>query len=204
MSMTEAEAAFEDLIDGLRREWEDEYADVYRKEGESNFINRRLASYFVQNPDMAARAKKRCQDARALLDVNSDASVVLAYSATEVGFKNLLLRPIIHGFVNSDHVADLVSTAIVSSNREEKRLRGFLSVLFRNMTRVNLEAIEIGGQKQALWRHIEIVQKTRNTILHTAESAGRQDAEYAVALASLVVEELFPLLRAEIEALAEE
>jgi hypothetical protein len=121
-----------------------------------------------------------------------------------VGFKNLLLRPIIHGFVNSDHVADLVSTAIVSSNREEKRLRGFLSVLFRNMTRVNLEAIEIGGQKQALWRHIEIVQKTRNTILHRAESAGRQDAEYAIALASLVVEELFPLLRAEIEALVEE
>ena len=195
MSMTEAEAAFEEMLDELRREWEREYADEYRKEGEENFIDRRLASYFMQNPDMDARARKRCDDARALLDVNYDACTVLACSAIEVGFKNLLLKPVFYGFVNSDHVADLVSTATVSSNREDKRLRGFITVLFRNMTSVDLDAFELGGQKRALWGHIEHIQQKRNGIVHRAESVEREDAEFALALAKLIVQRLFPLLR---------
>jgi hypothetical protein len=205
MSMTEeeaeAEAAHEEHLDELRREWEDEYADEYRREGEQNFVNRRLAAYFLRHPEMDARAKKRCEDARALLTVSYDACTVLAYSATEVGFKNLLLKPIVYGFVNSDHVADLVSTAIVSSNREETRLRAFVNLLFVNMISVDLEAIDLAGQKQSLWGHIEVSQRKRNLILHRAESAQRGDAEHAVDLASLIVEELFPLLRDNIQAL---
>ena len=147
MGMTLEDAAYEQYISELREEFEEEYADEYRKEGEENFINRRLASYFMQNPDMDARARKRCEDARALLDVNYDACTVLACSAIEVGFKTLLLKPVICGFVNSDHVADLISTAIVSSKPDDKRLRGFLNVLFRNMTSVDLDSFEFGGQK---------------------------------------------------------
>jgi hypothetical protein len=81
MSMTEQDAAYEEYMEALRREWEEEYADEYRKEGEQNFVNRRLASYFVRHPNMDERAKKRCEDARALLSVNYDAGTVLAYSA---------------------------------------------------------------------------------------------------------------------------
>jgi hypothetical protein len=152
---------------------------------------------------MDAGIKKRCEDARKLLDVSYDACTVLAYSAVEVGFKNLLLKPIVYGFVNSDHVADLVSTAIVSSNREEKRLRAFINVLFRNLTLVDLEAVKLRGRNETLWAHMEIIKKKRNAILHRVESAEKRDAEHAVALASLIVEDFFPRLRSQMEALAE-
>jgi len=202
MGMTLEDAAYEQYISELREEFEEEYADEYRKEGEENFINRRLASYFMQNPDMDARARKRCEDARALLDVNYDACTVLACSAIEVGFKTLLLKPVICGFVNSDHVADLISTAIVSSKPDDKRLRGFLNVLFRNMTSVDLDSFEFGGQKRGLSGHIEFIQRKRNGVVHRAESVERTDAEFALDLAKLIVERLFPLLRNQMLALA--
>ena len=106
MSITPSDVEFEEFLDRLHTEWEEEYAEQYRIEGRGNFVNQRLASYFVQNPEMDARAKKRCKAAPELLHINYDACTVLAYSAIEVGFKTLILKPVIYGFVNSDHMAD--------------------------------------------------------------------------------------------------
>jgi hypothetical protein len=195
MSITPEEAAYEEYMDDLHREWEQEYADEYRKEGAQNFINQRLASYFVKHPGIEALAEKRCSDARALLDINYDACTVLAYSATEVGFKNLLLKPIIYGFVNSDHLADLVSTAAISTNREQKGLHAFVNVLFTNMIMVDIESVSLTGQRTSLWKHIEACRVKRNSVMHRVESVQRADGEHAVDLASFIVENLFPLLR---------
>jgi hypothetical protein len=72
------------------------------------------------------------------------------------------------------------------------------------MILVDVEAVELGMQKLSLWTHIEASQKIRNLILHQAAAARRRDAEYAVDLASLIVERLFPLLRDNMLALASE
>jgi hypothetical protein len=202
MSMTQSDIEYEEYMDQLREDWEAEYADQYRKEGEDNFINRRLASYFIQNPEMNELAKKRCEDAHALLDVNYDACTVLAYSAIEVGFKSLLLKPVIYGFVSSDHVADLVSTVIVSNKGEDKRLRKFITGLFTHMAGIDVDKFELLGQTHGLWGHIEVVQQKRNAIMHRAESVEREDAERALAIASLIVDRMFPMLRRKLRLLA--
>jgi hypothetical protein len=96
----------------------------------------------------------------------------------------------------------MVSTAIVGSGRDDKRLRAFINSLVLQMTGVDLESFELDGQIRGLWGHIEVTQQKRNAILHRAESVELRDAEQTIALATLIVMRLFPLLRQKMELLA--
>jgi hypothetical protein len=135
-------------------------------------------------------------ESRVLLPEHPSAALVFGATAVEVGLKVVLLKPIVYGLVHDASAAGLITDLAVSQGGDKYRdllfhiLSEFGGADFRNPGRA--------GSKKSLWEEIQIVQKQRNTVLHRAEIASKEEAEISVAVASVMLEELFPAVVAKL------
>jgi hypothetical protein len=112
MSMTEQEAAYEEFIDDLYRQWEAEYSQEIKNRGVEEYLGDLLKSYYFSNTQIAQIPLRRIREAESLLGTNASASLALGYSAIEIGFKNLILRPMVTGFIHETSVASLIAEIV--------------------------------------------------------------------------------------------
>jgi hypothetical protein len=190
-----ADAAYDEYINRLYEEWESEYADEIKEKGVQEFLHGLLRSYFVDHPELAKRASHRLREARSLLPVNDSACLALGYSAVEVGYKELLLRPTVNGFVHSSHAA-LVIAEIVLSRSKPTHLKRILEGTLDSIGIANHRRLKVGSREDSLWGHMERIKDLRNAVLHRGDVAKHEDAEAAISIAQLIIDLIFPgLLR---------
>jgi hypothetical protein len=154
------------------------------------FTSERLKSFYLANPAVAEHALFALEEARALKGPHPSASLVFAAISIEVGLKTTLLKPILHGLVSIDSAAVLVTRLVPDQHNDD-----FKKVLFgilKEVGGVDLLAFKRPSWKQSLWEEILNIRKRRNEVMHGAERVSSAEAEYALEIASAVLEDLFP------------
>jgi hypothetical protein len=75
----------------------------------TEFTTERLQSFYTKNPDVASAASKSYEEAKRLLaNGHPSASLVFAVSSIEQILKVTLLKPVVHGLVHQEQLADVV------------------------------------------------------------------------------------------------
>jgi hypothetical protein len=100
------------------------------------------------------------------------------------------LKPIVYGLVHDASAAALI-TELAASQRGH-RYCGLLFHILLEFGGVDFRSFNRAGSKKCLWEEIRIVQQQRDSVLHRAEIAPKEEAERSVAVASVVLEEVFP------------
>src|SRR5947199_8789180 len=93
----------------------------------AEFTTDRLQSFFMAHRDVAGAPFGALTKARALLPTPPVAALVFAAIAVEVGLRAAVLRPITHGLVHSEDLADAV-TELFMDNRPSLAALRTLSV----------------------------------------------------------------------------
>jgi hypothetical protein len=193
MSMTEQEAAYEEFIDDLYRQWEAEYSQEIKNRGVEEYLGDLLKSYYLSNTQIAQIPLRRIREAESLLGTNASASLALGYSAIEIGFKNLILRPMVTGFIHETSVASLIAEIVVSRSNTG-HFSKLLEVILPYVRVADRGMLTVAERQDTLWAHMERIKERRNVVLHRGEEATQEEANAALMIAKLIIEKIFPRL----------
>lgn len=183
MSMTWEEAAYEEAMEAL-------YAE-HKEQAIEEFTDERLQSYYIAHPSIAEPPLRSLDQARKLLPHYPTAAFVFAAIAIEVGLKVALLKPVVYGLVHSESIAGIITDMVIAHTGFD-RFRKLLLHILSEYGGVDLDQFKRQGASKTLWEEMEEVRKRRNQIIHRAEIATDDESQKAIAVASSVLEELFP------------
>lgn len=179
------DAAYDDYMESLYRE--------HRQMAIEEFTTERLQSYYIDNPGVAEPPQRMLSDARALLDVNASASLVFSASASELGVKVLLVRPMVFGLVHAESSAGFVAELVITHTGMD-RFRPLLFEIMSKHAAIDLANYRRVGSAATLWNEMCTLQARRNVILHRGEVADRAESERGIQVATTLLDELFPAL----------
>ncbi|PLC40001.1 hypothetical protein C0Q88_25230 [Ralstonia pickettii] len=186
MSYDEQDAAYDQWMDDLYRE--------HRTEAITEFTTGRLQSYYLANPTLAEAPRRVLSDAiRLVQDGFFDAALVFGQIATETSLKAIVLKPFVHGVVHSVSTAEFVSELAVGHTGLD-RFRELLFQLLLDHAGLDFRQFKRRGATDTLWTEIKRLQKVRNAVVHRAEAVSVGDANLSIAVASSVLDEVFPAL----------
>ncbi len=183
MSMTEEEARYEEWIIELYQE--------HRVLAIEEFTAERLQSFYVANPLVAEAPLRSLAEARRLLPEHFTAAHIFAAIAVEVGLKVTLLKPVVYGLVHSESIAGIIADLVIRYTSLSK----FNDPLFRILSEyggVDLKSFKRSGSSKPLWEEMQELQQRRNKIIHQADLVSKEEATKAIAIASEILEALFP------------
>jgi hypothetical protein len=189
MSYDPSDDAYDQMVDELS-------AQLYpedRNQAISDFTMECFQRFYVENPRVADVPLRLLSEARSLLDLNRHPSPVVVFgaAAAEVGLKLTILKPLISGFVHEPTFAgifaDLLTNRASSFDRLKKLIFQIVSV-----GGIDLNVFKRNVTGPLLWEELTAVQKSRDLVLHRGDMATPSEAKKAVAVASTVVEILFP------------
>ncbi len=160
------------------------------------FATERLQAYYVDHPNIVEPGLWALDEARALLPGHSTAALVFGVAATEVGLKSALLKPILHGIAHEEVLGALIAE-LIPEQRNDK-FRSLLFGVLNQFAGIDLRTFKQAGQAKTLWEDIGSVQERRNAVVHRGEQVSIADAERSIAIASFVLEEVFPAVIAKL------
>ena len=184
MSMTREEAAYEEAMEALYAEHKEQAIEEFRDE--------RLQSYYIANPLIAESPSRFLSQSRILIGNNPTAAFLFAAIAIEVGLKVVLLKPVIYGLVHNESFAGIIADTVMAQSGYQTKFRELLLNILSVYGGVDLNKFKRTETQKLLWTEISEVQKRRNGIMHRAEIVADEEAQVAVAVASAILEELFP------------
>jgi len=175
---------------------EDYIDDLYAQAGEraiENFTTERLRSFYDKEPTVAEKPFNALAEARRLIQTpHHTAAFIHAAIASEVMLRGVVLQPILLGFIHSDSIAPFIVKLAMSSSGL-KKFDDLLVKVFQDVSKLSLKThVRTGGIK-TLWEDILWVQQYRDKIMHRAEVVTKDEAEQAVAVATAITDELFPI-----------
>lgn len=180
MSYDPSDAAWDEAYERLAEELYPEH----EKQAIREFTSGRLKSYYLANPEVTKAGFAMQAEARNLLqNGHYAAALVFAASAAEQFLRVALLRPVIHGLVHLEPLADLVVEAALTQTgyvRYTKLLAG----LFRELTHVDIETITRLNSSAPLLKEASELQARRNEVIHRAQTAAESEAVRAVAVSA--------------------
>jgi hypothetical protein len=183
------EAVYHGVLEDYRNS-DSYYEDINR--GIDEFIADRQKSYFLENPLVAQPAFDLLTEARGLLlSKHYAAAQIIAGAAAEVTFGNVLLKPMVYGFVHSDTVAQMVAD-IVENARSVFKFKTLLVAIVSQFSGIDLIAPDSSGK--SLWNSVDDVRSKRNAVLHGngLTKVTNEEAEQALAVATMLIETVFP------------
>ena len=128
-------------------------------------------------------------EATQLVDAHPRAALVLSASVIEIGVRDVLFSPILHGSFHTGAAADLIVSLVVMM-KNEKVGRALLNLLAKH-TGVDLRMYSRPGASKPIWDEITEIQKTRNRILHIGKRASRDEARQCVIIAEALLGRVF-------------
>lgn len=185
MSMDWHEAAYEEGMEAL-------YAE-FKPQAIEEFKDDRLQSYYIAHPNVAEAPQRSLALARELLSQYPTPSFIFAAIAVEVGLKEAFLKPVVHGLVHSESIAELITKMVIGN----KGLDKFSKLLFHILSEyggIDLEQYKRPASPRPFWEEIKGVQEQRHGIMHRAEIVTTEDSQKALSVASSVLDDLFPSL----------
>ncbi len=192
MSYDENDAAYDAYMDQLFEEFRETEGQQIADDAVAGFQDERLRSYFVAHPTLVEPAVRQLTTARSLSSQNhTDAALVFAASAVEVGLRQALFRPIVYGLVHSAPAAVIIAELSLGHMALD-RFKNLLLDILAGYVGSDLRKYTHPGAAKTLWEEIKDSQESRNAILHRGEQRSSADAQVALRSASAVVETLFP------------
>lgn len=168
----------------------DEWAEEVSNEIIKDFKAELLASYYLDNPDLAASASWALAEAKGLLTTHPSAAHVFATATIEVVIKSVLLKPMIIGCVHVESVANVIAS-IALGQTGITRFKDLLFKMLNDLTSIDLSTYARPDSGTTLWSEINTIQKERNSVVHRANSVTSNQAETAVAVAEFVLDQIF-------------
>lgn len=187
----EYEEAEDRLYEGfLSRAREDLYPELY-EEIVADFTGAQSQTFYVDNPSIAQIPLRALDDAKAMAHTFPSGAVVFACTSIEVCLREALLKPIIYGLVHTKSSADLVMKLAVAAKNE--RVNKMLFDLLATQGGVDPRTFKRQGATKVFSDEIKPIQELRNNIVHSGMTATPADASSAIALATAMLEEIFPM-----------
>lgn len=160
------------------------------------FTSERLQSYYVENPNVMRPAVDAIQEGRRLQkDGHSSAAVIFFVTAIELLLKAALLKPVVHGLIHSNELADVIVQHTLGQSGFDRYTK-LLAKLFNEIVAIDISAISRVDVSVPLMAECTAQQVLRNKIIHQGALAEPEQAEQA-RLISVAVYELVvcPMLR---------
>ena len=174
-----------------------EFLESNREQAIEDFRRDRLRQYYDDNPLVADKALGCLNLAKTLLTSLPRASVVFSVSAAEVTFKNVLLRPILSGFVHDEDLAEIIVEG--ATDKQSNKLNDFLANLLDRFAKFPMKKFKRVGVKATYWEELAIASKIRNKVVHDGDDATPQEAAYAFEIAEYALDTILPFVVAKFD-----
>ena len=177
---------YDDWDDGPSGEYEFEIS----KQAIEDLQTERLQSFYKDHKDLALGPIYMAKEARSVLEHSPRAALIFATGSIEIGFKAIILRPIIFGLVHEESLASLITEMFVKNTRQDGVLKVADQVL-QKYASINLQEIILPNHKKSYWSEMGEAQDLRNGILHRADVCSKEDAECIVELSDYLWDSMF-------------
>jgi len=160
MSYDENDAAMDEFYDRISDELFPEHKEIAIEE----FIEERMQSYFLQNPNIIAPAIDCSNHANQLMGVSPQCALVMYTTAIELFLKSALLKPVLFGMVHNENIAGLIVDSSIGQSGFS-RYNKLLTALCIHAANIDLASIK-GMQKKPILKEAEQIQAIRNKVVH--------------------------------------
>jgi len=155
-----------------------------------SFQAQRLASYFVKNPRLALPVVTMLRSAQQMQRDYPTASFVFALACVEIALRDLLLIPILHGLIDSEPLAPLITKTF--EKQRSLDLNEILLSILKNHADIDPKVhLSSADGTVTFEKSYSALREKRNGVLHRAAVASIADAEAATILARIVLEVFF-------------
>jgi hypothetical protein len=160
MSYDEHDAAMDDFYDRMSEELFPEHKEIAIEQ----FIEERMQSYFLKNPNVIHPAIESSNHAGDLLQVSPSSALVMYTTAIELYLKAVLLKPVLYGMVHNENIAGLIIDFSVGQSGFT-RYNKLLTALCIHAADIDLSTIK-GMRGKPILKEAEEVQSIRNKVVH--------------------------------------
>ncbi len=187
MSYDPSDAARDEMYDQIGYELYPEH----KAQAIGEFTEERLRSFYIANPAVMRPAVDAIQEGKRLAQTqHNSAAVVFLVTAIEILLKATLLKPVVHGLVHSEGLANIIVEHALGQPGFD-RYSKLLAQLFSELAGMDIQAIRRAETNEKLLVECTALQRLRNQIIHqgaTCESAHASHAlSVAVAVYDLIV-----------------
>ena len=183
---TPEEYAMEDFYDQISRELYPEHKEHAIEE----FTEEKLKSYYKKNPNVMRPAVDAIQEGNWQLNQERySASLIFYVTAIELLLKATLLRPVLHGLIHNEGLAEIMTNHILGQTGIV-RYESLLSQLFENITGIKLDEIINEDTQQKIFSECKQIQKIRNNVIHQGKACTKNEASKAKMVSITVFEKI--------------
>ena len=184
MSYDELDAARDAMIDEIARELYPEH----KAQAIDEFTTERLQSYYIAHPEVMRPAVDAIKEGRKLQDSgHSAAAVVFFVTAIEILLKATLLKPVVHGLVHSEGLAEIIVQQALGQSGFDRYTK-LLAKLFNELVGIDITTISRPSVTKSLLNECTAQQTLRNKIIHQGATATADQADNARLVAVAVYE----------------
>ncbi|SFM65192.1 hypothetical protein [Rugamonas rubra] len=170
------DAARDEMFEQISRELYPEH----KQQAIEEFAAERLRSFYLAHPTVMLPAMGMLKEGRELLELRRfTASVVFSAGSYELMLKATLLRPVVHGLVHNEGLAQVLVDHMLGTQTAIGRYKELLSKLFLSIAGVQLATVSRAGVKANILAEVIANQTLRNRILHGGGTCTRPHAEEA-------------------------
>jgi len=184
MSIDEYDVAMDDFYDRISEELFPEHKEIAIQE----FIEERMQSYYLKNPNIIAPAIECSNHASELMEISPQCALVMYTTAIELYLKSVLLKPVLFGMVHNESIAGLIVDSSVGQSGFS-RYNKLLTALCIHAAHIDLESIN-GTNNISILKEAEQIQKIRNKVIHQGYKATAQEMGQAKNIAYLMLTEV--------------
>lgn len=182
----EHDAARDEMYDKLSEEFYPEH----KIQAISEFTAERLRHYYVKHPKVMRPAVDALQEGKRLLESQHHAAALIFFVSTiEMLLKSTLLKPVVHGLVHIEELADVVVESTLGSPGFD-RYSKLLQQLFIKLAEMDIKSIRRDGVKVNLLEECSSLQKIRNGIIHQGNLCSSEQADLGLKVAEAVFDEI--------------
>lgn len=184
MSYDEHDAAMDDFYDRISEELFPEHKEIAIEQ----FIEERMQSYFLTNPNIIDIPMKCSNRAGKIMKVSPSCSLVMFTTAIELYLKSVLLKPVLYGMVHNEKIANII---VESSTNQPgfSRYNKLLSALCQHAAGINLSSIP-GMRERPILNEAEDIQKIRNKVVHQGYEVTEKEFGHSKNIAHLILTEV--------------
>jgi len=173
MSYDASDAARDEMYDEIAREL---YPD-HKRQAIREFTADRLRSYYLANPLVMQPAAQALQEGQALqAKEHHSAALVFYVTAIELFLKASLLRPVVHGLVHSDGLAEVIVQQALGQTGFDRYTK-LLTKLFLELVGVDIATVQRNLAAKPLLEECTEQQALRNRVIHQGVTVTREQAQ---------------------------
>lgn len=163
----------------------EELSSEYREKDVIKFIEERMQSFYLENPNVISPAIECSNHANKLLRISPSCALVMYTTAIELYLKSVLLKPVLFGMIHNKNIADLIVESSVGQTGFS-RYNNLLKELCIHAAGIDLDSIK-GMQNKPILKEAEQAQKIRNKVVHQGYKATIEQMGMAKNIAYLML-----------------